>query len=104
MKKGRMVRMRKKPRHIAQADWDAVDVPPLTNEELASMRPLREVFPDLAEYAAKRKRGQRGPQQAATKKPVTIRIDRDVLARYKASGPGWQSRMNKVLRRGTKSL
>lgn len=98
------MRSRKKPPHIAQKDWDDVDSPPLTDEELAGMRPLREVFPDLAEYAAKRKRGQRGPQKAPTKKPVTIRIDRDVLARYKSSGPGWQSRMNEVLRRGAKSL
>jgi uncharacterized protein (DUF4415 family) len=95
---------KRKPSHVAQEDWDAVDVPPLTEEELAGMRPLREVFPELAEYAAKRKRGQRGPQKAPTKKPVTIRVDRDVLARYKATGPGWQSRMNDALRRGTKSL
>jgi uncharacterized protein (DUF4415 family) len=98
------VTARKKPRHIKQEDWDDVDSPPLTDEELAGMRPLREVFPDLAEYSAKRKRGQRGPQKAPTKRPVTIRIDRDVLETYKASGPGWQSRMNDVLRRGTKSL
>jgi uncharacterized protein (DUF4415 family) len=95
---------KRKPSHIAQEDWDAVDVPPLTEEELAGMKPLREVFPDLADYAAKRKRGQRGPQKTPTKKPVTIRIDRDVLDRYKATGAGWQSRMNEALRRGTKSL
>jgi uncharacterized protein (DUF4415 family) len=98
------VRTRKKPPHIAQEDWDDVDSPPLTNEEMASMRPLREIFPDLAEHAAKRKRGERGPQKTPTKKPVTIRIDRDVLASYKATGAGWQSRMNDVLRRGAKSL
>ena len=95
---------RKKPRQIAQEDWDAADSPPLSDQELASMRPLRQTFPDLAEHAAKRKRGQRGPQKAPTKKPVTLRIDPDVLDTYKATGPGWQSRMNDVLRRGTKSL
>lgn len=95
---------RKKPDHITVKNWDDVDSPPLTDAELANMKPMREVFPDLAEYAAKRKRGQRGPQRAQTKRPVTIRIDRDVLASYKATGPGWQSRMNDALRRGTKSL
>ena len=95
---------RKKPDHITVKTWDDVDSPSLTDAELANMKPMREVFPDLAEYAAKRKRGQRGPQRAQTKKPVTIRIDRDVLASYKATGPGWQSRMNDALRRGTKSL
>ena len=98
------MRTRKKPRQIAQKDWDDVDSPPLSDQELASMRPLRQAFPDLAEYAAKRKRGQRGPQKAPTKRPVTIRIDPDVLDTYKATGPGWQSRMNEALRRGTKSL
>ena len=98
------MRARKKPPHIAQKDWDDVNSPSLSNQELASMRPLRETFPELAEYATKRKRGQRGPQKAPTKKPVSIRVDRDVLARYKATGPGWQSRINEVLRRGTKSL
>ena len=58
---------RKKPPEIAQEDWDAADSPPLTDEELASMRPLRESFPDLAAYAAKRKRRQHVAQQASTK-------------------------------------
>ncbi|MGA2902611.1 MAG: BrnA antitoxin family protein [Candidatus Korobacteraceae bacterium] len=95
---------RKKPGHISAQDWAEVDSPPLTDRELANMRPLREAFPDLAEYSVKRRRGQRGPQKSPTKEPVTIRVDPDVLARYKASGPGWQSRMNDALRRGTKSL
>ena len=37
------MRTRKKPSHIKQEDWDAVDSPPLTDEELAALRPLREV-------------------------------------------------------------
>lgn len=98
------MRTRKKPNQIRQEDWDAVDSPPLTDEELATLRPLRETLPGLAEYAVKRRRGQRGPQKAPTKKPVTIRVDRDVLETYRATGPGWQSRMNDALRRGTKSL
>ncbi len=95
---------RKKPNDIPAKDWDDVDSPPLTGRKLAGMRPLREVYPDLAEFAAKRKRGQRGPQKAQTKKSITIRVDRDVLASYKATGPGWQSRMNRALKRGAKLL
>ncbi|MFZ0706076.1 MAG: BrnA antitoxin family protein [Candidatus Korobacteraceae bacterium] len=95
---------RKKPNHIRAKDWHEVDSPPLTARKLAGMRPLGEVYPDLAEFAMKRKRGQRGPQKAQTKKPVTIRIDHDVLDSYKATGPGWQTRMNDALRRGAKSL
>jgi uncharacterized protein (DUF4415 family) len=95
---------RKKPNHITRKDWDEVDSPPLTREQLEEMKPLRDVFPDLAEYAVNRKRGQRGRQKSPTKKPVTIRIDPDVLNIYKATGSGWQSRMNEVLKRGAKTL
>jgi len=32
------------------------------------------------------------------KQPVSLRVDRDVLAWFKAQGPKYQSRMNAVLR------
>ena len=71
-----------------------------TTEEFAKARPASEVLPrGLYEAAVKRRRGQRGPQKAPVKKAITLRIDPDILARYKATGPGWQSRMNEALRR-----
>lgn len=33
------------------------------------------------------------------KVPVSLRLDPDVVARFKAHGPGWQTRMNEALRR-----
>jgi uncharacterized protein (DUF4415 family) len=30
---------------------------------------------------------------------VSIRLDQDVIAKFKATGPGWQSRINEVLRK-----
>ena len=41
--------MKKRPKHISQEDWDAVDSPPLTGEQLARMRPMREVHPEIVE-------------------------------------------------------
>ena len=35
------------------------------------------------------------------KELVTLRIDRDVLDRFQAAGPGWQDRINDVLRKLT---
>jgi uncharacterized protein (DUF4415 family) len=71
-----------------------------TTEEFAEARPASAVLPrGLYEAAVKRRRGQRGPQKAPVKKAITLRIDPDILARYKATGPGWQSRMNEALRR-----
>jgi uncharacterized protein (DUF4415 family) len=34
----------------------------------------------------------------ASKQTITIRLDRDLLERIKAEGPGWQSRINAMLR------
>jgi uncharacterized protein (DUF4415 family) len=30
---------------------------------------------------------------------VTLRLDDDVIERYRTGGPGWQSRMNETLRK-----
>lgn len=38
------------------------------------------------------------PAAAVKKTPVTIRIDSDLLAAFKKTGPGWQSRINAALR------
>jgi len=38
------------------------------------------------------------PLGDAPKRQVTLRLDRDVLDRFRAGGPGWQSRINAVLR------
>lgn len=42
----------------------------------------------------------RGPQKTPKKEPISLRVDTDVLMRYRATGPGWQGRMNTVLRKG----
>ena len=38
-------------------------------------------------------------KKAGTKQAVNIRLDPDVLAYFRASGPGWQSRINQALRK-----
>jgi len=40
----------------------------------------------------------RGRPPGSEKESTTIRFDRDVLAAFRAAGPGWQSRMNAALR------
>ncbi|THV22988.1 BrnA antitoxin family protein [Peteryoungia ipomoeae] len=72
------------------------DNPEITEEELKEFRPFREVFPDLAE-AIDRKLGR--PKAESPKKAISIRLDQEVIDRFKASGEGWQSRMNDVLRK-----
>jgi uncharacterized protein (DUF4415 family) len=43
-------------------------------------------------------RRTRGPNKNPTKEQVAIRFDRDVLSAFRASGPGWQTRMNAALK------
>lgn len=38
------------------------------------------------------------PPAANPKRQVTLRLDGDVVDRYRAAGPGWQTRMNAALR------
>ena len=43
---------------------------------------------------------QRGrPKSAAPKVSATLRLDPDVLDSFRATGPGWQSRINAALRK-----
>jgi len=39
------------------------------------------------------------PKGSGVKQPVSLRLDKDVLAHFRATGPGWQSRMNEALRK-----
>ncbi len=41
----------------------------------------------------------RPPLGDAPKKQVTLRLDADVIDRFRASGKGWQSRINQTLRK-----
>jgi uncharacterized protein (DUF4415 family) len=79
------------------------DAPELTDAELAEMRPAREVLPpDFYAMVTKRRPGQRGPGKKPAKVAMTIRVDADTLAAWKASGAGWQRRVNDVLRKAAK--
>lgn len=72
---------------------------PATDDELRQAKPFREVFPDLA-ASIDRELAKRGrPKAEQTKQPVTIRLDPDIVDHYKATGKGWQSRMNDDLRK-----
>lgn len=44
-----------------------------------------------------RKRGR--PFAETTKEKVSLRLDPDVLAHFRATGPGWQTRVNEALRK-----
>ena len=76
-----------------EADMEAVsDNPEWTEETTARSKSFDETFPDVA-------RRLRGRQKAPTKKQITLRLDERVIEHFKATGDGWQSRMNEALKK-----
>jgi uncharacterized protein (DUF4415 family) len=72
------------------------DNPEWTKDDFARARPAAEVL------SARLLRKVRGPQRAPTKERITIRLSRDVLGRFRESGPGWQSKVDDALRQWLK--
>jgi uncharacterized protein (DUF4415 family) len=71
----------------------------LTRADIRSMRPAKEVLSKhLLEILPKRKRGERGLQKEPKKVSVTVRYSPEVVKYFKATGEGWQTRMDEVLK------
>ena len=84
----------------SEGDWDAVDFPEMTDEELADMRPAKEVLPAAFFTAIEAHRKSRGrPPAEKPKKQVTLRLDEDIITKFREDGRGWQRRMNDALRK-----
>jgi uncharacterized protein (DUF4415 family) len=78
------------------------DAPEFTTEILKRARPAKDVLPAEV-MAAFRNRGGR-PKAEIAKVPVSIRLDPEVLAAFKETGAGWQTRMNEVLKSAMDAL
>ena len=44
------------------------------------------------------RRGRGRPKSATAKEQISVRLDPDVIATLRAAGPGWQPRINDLLR------
>jgi uncharacterized protein (DUF4415 family) len=58
----------------------------------------REVSREAGQAAARKALGRGRPKAAHTKRALTVRYDEDVIEAFRATGPGWQTRMNDALR------
>lgn len=72
------------------------DAPEITDAQLVQAKPFGEVFPALAEKMRKNVGGR--PKSENPKVAVSLRLDQEVISKFKSSGPGWQTRMNNALR------
>ena len=52
---------------------------------------------ELSEGMSRRLRPVGRPKAEATKERITIRLSPEVVARFRATGKGWQTRMNDAL-------
>ena len=73
-----------------KAEWvDPDDAPELTQEW----------FDSADVYDGERLISRGRPKSLAPKKAISLRVDPEVLDKFKAEGPGWQGRMNDALRK-----
>ena len=74
---------------VSKPDWiDPDDAPELDDEWF-----------DRADFMIGDTVIRRGRPPGLTKTQVSLRLDNEVLAAFRAQGPGWQSRMNEVLKK-----
>jgi uncharacterized protein (DUF4415 family) len=88
--------MKKQPRSKKSSRTN----PEWTAAMIAKARPARDVLPRLfgARTAAKMLKPRGRPKSPQSKVAISLRLAPDTLARWKATGPGWQTRMADVLR------
>jgi uncharacterized protein (DUF4415 family) len=63
-------------------------------QDFRRARPFAKAIPSLA-----RGRRVRGSQKRPTKVAVSLRLTREVIERFKADGPGWQTRIDEALKK-----
>jgi uncharacterized protein (DUF4415 family) len=78
---------------LRKDDYD--EIPELTDEDFA-----RGVWHRGGKRLPHGPRGR--PKSQNPKRPVSLRLDPEVLAHFRRSGRGWQSRINAVLRKAAK--
>lgn len=69
-----------------------------TSKDFARARPAREVVPEIVKAYERR----RGRPEGRSKTVVSLSLDTEVLAALRASGKGWQTRVNDLLKAAVK--
>lgn len=85
---------------LTLSDHQNAATPAWSDADFAQSRPASEGLPELlgalqAREMLKPKRGR--PKAEVCKEHVNLRLDAAVLEAFRASGPGWQTRVNAAL-------
>lgn len=75
------------------------EVRELTTADMKRFRPANEVLSEKLRAKLK----VRGPQKTPTKERITIRLSPEVVQRFRATGDGWQTRVDAALKDWLKS-
>ena len=75
---------------------DKDDAPELTREMMKKAKRGKDVLSEAV--LAQVRRGPGRPPADNPKVPVSIRLDKDVVDHFKATGEGWKTRINSILR------
>ncbi|MGH8529973.1 MAG: BrnA antitoxin family protein [Nevskiales bacterium] len=77
------------------------DNPTWTKDTFRQARPAREVLPKLFgnATAAKMLKPRGRPKSGNARIAISLRVPRETLSRWKATGPGWQTRMAETLKK-----
>lgn len=74
---------------------DDQENPEWTSADFARARPASELPEELRAFFPR----TRGVQKAPTKIPVSLRLSAEVVEHFRATGPGWQSRIDEILKK-----
>jgi uncharacterized protein (DUF4415 family) len=71
--------------------------PEWTEEEMRRAKPASEALPEIVGEHTAKEMLRRGKSDAP-KRDVTIPLDEDIVRQLQALGPGWEGKINEVLR------
>ncbi|WP_455475723.1 BrnA antitoxin family protein [Bartonella sp. B17] len=88
--------------NYTKEDWEAVNSPPLTDEELARLKPAKKVLPaSFFKHIAEERRKRGRPSIESPKQAITLRLDPEVIAFFKKQGKNWRTRMSEALKKAS---
>jgi uncharacterized protein (DUF4415 family) len=76
----------------------AREVRELAREDIADFRPAEEVLPTRLVERLPRRPGERGQGRRLPKVALSLRLSPEVVAHFRATGPGWQRRIDDALK------
>jgi uncharacterized protein (DUF4415 family) len=75
------------------------DSPELTEADFAKAKPARDVLPESFFASIEAHQRDKAAANEDAQETVSLRLDRDVLARFRQGRGDWQARINSTLRK-----